>query len=151
MANYRTCNGCAFEGQPCKTREAMSDAIRGLHITSIKWRCKDRRDAYEQGEPVFVSIIERYEGEDPCITNVIAICLGMRGRKVHAYVPKTEQEESEISFRSNGFVSVSRDHVRKRGGEFEPVCRCGRPYRIDGHEEHCEHHPDFSKQFRGLL
>lgn len=149
MANYSTCKGCALEGQPCNARESISQAIRGLHITSIKWRCKDRKDAFEKGEPVFVSILD-YEDGEPYRTDCIATCIGMRGRKVHAYVSKAEQEESGIQFRANGFVTVSRDHVRKRGGEFEPVCQCGRPYRIDGHEEHCEHHPDFSKQFEGL-
>ncbi len=150
MANYRTCNGCAFEGHPCKTREAMSNAIRGLHITSIKWRCKDRRDAYEQGEPVFVSIIERYEGEDPYITDVIATCIGMRGRKVHRPTSqKPSRKNQEYSFARMDSSLFRVIMFGKRGGEFEPICQCGRPYRIDGHEEHCEHHPDFSKQFEG--
>lgn len=52
MTYYRTCKNCRFEKSGCQKREEMRTAIKGLGITSIKFRCPDRRAIFDEGQRV---------------------------------------------------------------------------------------------------
>lgn len=142
--NYGTCKGCLFEGADCAERKRIGAEIKGLGITSIKWKCAWRRSAYTVGQPIVVSILERsdYPGENyQCQFG--AYVVGMKGRRVLAYIPVANQfveEPGDFEFNHRGFVGLSVDRIYRRDGITEPVCsRCHRTHRLDGHEDYCIH------------
>lgn len=51
--NYATCRGCIRAHQKCGARDALRSKILGLGITSIKWKCAERQNRFEIGDPVW--------------------------------------------------------------------------------------------------
>lgn len=142
--NYGTCKGCILEKEDCADRRLIRSQVIGLGITSIKWKCKSRKSAFNEGQPVTVTLIERGGHEEgDSLHDFDAYVLGMRGRRVHAYIPKANQhieQPGDFEFRNNGFVTLSMDHVRSREGEIEPICsECRKPHRLEGHDDYCRH------------
>ena len=142
--NYGTCKGCLFEKTDCAERRRIGVKIKGLGITTMKWKCEWRKPAFSIGQPVSVTLIERTGyPEGDYLYDFDAFVIGMKGRRVQAYVPKNCQHiesPGDFEFKSGGFVGLSMDHVRSREGMYEPVCEeCRKTHRLDGHEDHCRH------------
>lgn len=55
MAAYRTCLNCAHAPNECATRDRIKQAIAGLSVTYLKFRCPDRAPIYRVGERVSVT------------------------------------------------------------------------------------------------
>lgn len=55
MAYFRTCLNCATPRKECATAKRISDGIRGLGITSVKFNCSDRKPKFFPGQRVEVS------------------------------------------------------------------------------------------------
>ena len=142
--NYGTCKGCTFEKTDCAERRKIGAKVRGLGITTMRWKCAWRRPAFSVGQPVVVPILERseYPGED-YIHQFDGYVIGMKGRRVQAYIPKDNrfvETPGDFEFKSGGFVGLSMDHVEVRDGVAEPVCNeCHKTHRLDGHEDYCRH------------
>jgi hypothetical protein len=56
MTHYATCVGCAFSGD-CDKRRDMQASIKGLGITSLKFRCDKRRDEFQPGDAVWFEFV----------------------------------------------------------------------------------------------
>lgn len=52
MTFYATCLNCAVDKATCGKRKAISSAIKGLGITSTKFRCADRVSRFRPGQRV---------------------------------------------------------------------------------------------------
>lgn len=63
MATFRPCHNCVRERQPCGRREAVRAAIKGVGITSVKFRCDERQPIFAVGQRVSVSWIVSDEGD----------------------------------------------------------------------------------------
>lgn len=143
--NYGTCKGCIFEKSDCEERRTIKAAVIGLRITSIKWKCHRRQPAFTKGQPVTVTMIERGGSGDggDSLHDFDAYVISMKGRRVHAYVPVANQfieEPGDFDFHSNGFVTLSMDHIRPREGVEEPICDdCRKTHRLEGHADYCRH------------
>lgn len=55
MTSYTTCINCAADKQTCERRNAVRAAIKGAHITSVKFRCTDRQSMFRTGQRVAVT------------------------------------------------------------------------------------------------
>ena len=52
---YSTCTNCAVEKSTCIRRAEIRSAIRGIGITSAKFRCDDRLSIFHPGQRVAVT------------------------------------------------------------------------------------------------
>lgn len=52
MAYYKPCKNCAVEKATCARRSALANAVAGLSVTSINFRCSDRSPLFETGQRV---------------------------------------------------------------------------------------------------
>lgn len=139
---YGTCKGCLFGDGQCAERRKMTEKIKGLGITTMKWRCKWRRPAFTIGQAVSVSLIDNENDEfEPYSEYFDAFVVGMKGRRVLAYIPEYARKGKDVVLRNeNGFVGLSMDHVKPRDAASEPICKeCQKAYRLDGHEDYCGH------------
>lgn len=55
MAAYPTCNGCAIDKASCARRNSLRSAVKGLGLTSVRFKCADRVSLYQPGERVSVT------------------------------------------------------------------------------------------------
>lgn len=55
MTVYRTCRNCAHEREPCQQRENVRASLKGLGMTSVKFRCPDREPRFRRGQRVSVT------------------------------------------------------------------------------------------------
>ncbi|MBY0394555.1 MAG: hypothetical protein K2Q27_14970 [Novosphingobium sp.] len=55
MTSYTTCINCAADKQACERRNAVRAAIKGAHITSVKFRCTDRQSMFHPGQRVGIT------------------------------------------------------------------------------------------------
>jgi len=52
MAYYHPCKNCAVNIYACERRAQVREAIAGLHVTSVKFRCADRKPMFRSGQRV---------------------------------------------------------------------------------------------------
>jgi len=53
--NYRTCYGCKIDPSTCARRIGLRDALRGLGIRSVSFRCDDRAPVFNPGDRATVT------------------------------------------------------------------------------------------------
>lgn len=136
----RTCHGCAKEKVPCIDREAFKDALRGLGVTSVKWKCKSRVSAYEPGDPVWARTQAFYagHGEDGCVDDFPATVIRVMGTKAVVFIaPGSLGAGGEYQFEANnnGFCKIPLSRLKKRDGMRESVCRYCQMPESQGHAE----------------
>jgi hypothetical protein len=114
-----TCNGCAFDGA-CERQKDKRAALRGLGITTVKFICKDRRDAFSPGQPViFTTYVVDDDGEYRSGAIEVSYqghCIKQFGLKVFGFIkPGTEDAGGEgIPFEAQkaGFVKMPMRRVK---------------------------------------
>lgn len=52
MTYYATCFNCAADKASCQRRLALQKAMAGMHITSLKFRCPERKAFFATGQRV---------------------------------------------------------------------------------------------------
>lgn len=146
---YRTCFGCVHGAGACQVREAVKAQVSGLGVTSLKWKCKWKRLAFQPGDAVFVETIGyQPEGEeDFYLGSYPATVIQIKGSKLICFIePGVEDETHGIPFEpknnGNGHVKVPMARVTKRDAIRESVCGyCNRITRLVGHEDYCRDAP----------
>lgn len=63
MTYYATCAGCEFTAD-CEKRRAIQKSIKGVGITSLKFRCDLRRDKFVAGQAVWFDLVASIETTD---------------------------------------------------------------------------------------
>lgn len=146
---YRTCFGCVHGAGSCQVRDAVKMQVSGLGVTSLKWKCKWKRLAFQPGDAVLVETIGyQPEGdEDVYIGSYPATVIQIKGSKLVCFIaPGTEDETQGIPFEpkngGNGHVKVPMARVTKRDAIRESVCQyCNQITRLVGHEDYCRDAP----------
>ncbi len=59
MTHFTTCIGCKSR-ENCPVKDSLKTAIKGLGVTSIKHRCKERVGLFQKGDPVIVRTYSGY-------------------------------------------------------------------------------------------
>ena len=52
MTHYANCFNCAVDKTTCQRRLALQKALAGSHVTSVKFRCQDRKAHFTSGQRV---------------------------------------------------------------------------------------------------
>lgn len=55
MTSYQTCLGCAVDRNSCSIRANVKAGIKGLGLTSVKFKCTGRVALFQPGERVYVT------------------------------------------------------------------------------------------------
>lgn len=145
MTVYRTCAGCAMNKSDCATRAALKARLIGLGITSIKWRCADRRDQYSIGQAVWASTengqpLSPYSDPDPKgeFPGVIIRNLGSRAL-VFIEPNARDRYDDEVQFQplsgGRGFCKLPISRLKPRDAPPQAICpSCEMPESL-GHQE----------------
>lgn len=62
MTVYRKCRTCTKNGGDCPTKEALRQALKGLHVTSVLHNCPDYEPPFKPGDPILMKM-SHWEGE----------------------------------------------------------------------------------------
>ena len=151
---YQTCKGCANSSGDCAIRDAVKKQLKGLSVTSIKWRCKEKTPIYQVGDPVWVSLStsESDEWGSQYYAFFPGIVVQNKFPKFVIYVQPSSESECEMyTFEPNGngtgYVKQSHIHMKKRAGDTQTVCTtCGGLPDVNGHHIEFSCHPDFPPQ-----
>jgi hypothetical protein len=67
---YLSCRGCLVDRHNCETRKAISTAIKGLRVTSLKFDCAERLGRFRAGQRV--TVMWKFLSEDSDGLDVVA-------------------------------------------------------------------------------
>lgn len=134
MAYYRTCFNCAESRSSCEARERMKKALAGLSVTSVAFRCQDRKPLFAPGERVQVTwtvIPEDWSYEDGAsLESWPATVAQEAGNK---FVIKVDDVESDYGTPAREYVKnqnlyckVSASKLTRLDEPFREFCaKCG--------------------------
>jgi hypothetical protein len=145
MTIYRTCAGCICDKAPCESREALKMKLKGIGVTSIKWKCADRKSRFEIGDPVIARTMagkEYIEGSgygdaEIAFDSFDGIVIRNAGTKCIVFIkPGTEGGESGYIFdpqKGQGFCKIPISRLTSGNGPRVKVCpTCENP-ESEGH------------------
>jgi hypothetical protein len=149
---YRSCYGCIHGTGACQARDAMKAKIKGIGITSMKWKCSYRRPAFAAGEGISINLFmgmtdqgDSWGREEPEYGWFPGYAIEVKGTKILAFIlPGTRSDCDEYEFqpKSNGYVKTALTRVQRRDAVREHVCEgCHRLVRLIGHEDYCRNQP----------
>lgn len=140
MTVFRTCTGCLFQPGYCGTRETFKASIKGLQITSVKWRCKGRIARFAPGDPVWaLTAADRNEVDEetgqPYMDHFPAVIVEQRGSKALLHIADGalgRSGDSKFVPSNNGFCMIPLSRVEPREGTRERICfYCSMPESLD--------------------
>lgn len=132
MTAYLTCRGCASAKVKCEHRDAMRDRLKGLSVTSLKWKCAARVPRFVPGDPIWATTWdgESADGYDQwSMEDFPAVVIRMLGANALVYIkPGVDGRDSDYKFQTanNGFCKITLSRLTPRDAPRDPVC------------EHCE-------------
>jgi hypothetical protein len=131
MTFYRSCTGCIKQGQPCDTRDALRKRLKGLDVTSVKWKCRDRIARIQVGDAVWVDTVadQNESGDDgqPFRGHFPGIAIRERGASMLVLIENGAPERDEgddVTFATsgNGFCKIPLSRITARDAAREEIC-----------------------------
>lgn len=151
MAYFHPCHGCAVDKETCARRSEIRSAIAGLSITSVKFKCKDRKPFYHMGQrvsfPWSVCIGQDDDGEGVFRTvnfNGTIVCEASKPSRFTVRVDQDGEGYTESPnevFRNGGDVVNVKTHSLSLLDE--PVQNmCANCLKYEGEDGRCPAHPN---------
>jgi hypothetical protein len=143
---YRTCQGCVLEKELCDARDAVRLRLKGLGVTTIKWKCAERVDRYKIGDPVWAMTVcgqsaDYFEQGEQLRDEFPAIVIRHMGSKALVFIKPDVEGKGHcgdgVPFEASnrGFCKIPLARLSPREGQPEKVCRsCEQPESL-GHIE----------------
>lgn len=144
MTHYATCFNCAVDKSACARRQALRKALAGNAITSLKFRCPERRPFFVSGQRVAFDW-KSFES-DEYDTSVLHLTFAgtvirERGAKFVVQVDSGKDIEDDIEasevFKKNDalLIKVRPADMRPLNEPAKAVClTC---YQIEGQDDRC--------------
>lgn len=143
---YQTCFGCVHGAGFCQERENVKALVKGVGVTSLKWRCKHRRPMYQPGEAVWANIFTGWEDrgdswgrEEQAFADFPGVVIRVKGSKAVVFIePGVLSDCEEYNFEphnsGSGYVKIPLIRTKKRDAVREHVCPCCQEVvRLKGH------------------
>lgn len=137
MTIFRTCTGCKAHPGPCEIREALRRQLKGLGVTSIKWRCKSRESRFKPGDQVWVlTAADRNDADEhgnPYRDHFPGVIIEERGSKalLHVKDGSPGRDDDTLKFVAGdgrGFCKIPLSRLEPRDAPKERVCfYCSQP------------------------
>lgn len=122
MTFYRPCFNCAFAKLPCARREAVAAGIKGLGLTSLKFRCSERRPAFAVGQRVEVGwMVSEPDGECGLETtreHWPATVVAERGNKFQILV---DDVDSDYGTSARGYIKNETLYAKVSASKLRPL------------------------------
>lgn len=144
MTVFRTCTGCRFHPGSCEARDDLKAKIKGLGVTSIKWRCMDRISRFQPGQAVWALTvgdqeIANEETGEPYRDHFPGVFVKEKGSKglVHIKDGAVGRDEGSCFAPRNttGFCLLPLARLEARDAPVERVCfYCSQPESL-GHPD----------------
>lgn len=137
MVAYRTCTGCVLQGKPCDMRDAMRERVRGLGITSIKWKCIGRVPRFKVGDLAWAKTTTG-DGDDSLTDLFPATVIRVLGAKALVFIDGdalSRGNEAPFEARGNGFCKMPLSRLEPRDGEPETICPACEWPSFKGHQD----------------
>lgn len=136
MAYYAPCLNCAVPRDQCQRLKEVKEAIAGLSITSIKFRCRDRRARFYPGQriefdwQVYDEADAEYGGGEGCPVSFKGTVVREKTNR-RRFVIRVDQDQqcdeyrpSDV-FKDSEFISVRPDDMRPVNEPDRSLCeRC---------------------------
>lgn len=146
MTYFHTCVGCASDKNTCGAFAAFKEKIKGLGITSVKWRCLNRVGRFHIGQPVWAltTVIYRggYDLDEVCRDEWPGHIIKLLGSSALVYIKpgvqaKDHDEEAPFEPKSggNGFCRIPLSRLVARDGDDEEICKSCELPAFAGHIE----------------
>lgn len=132
---YRTCIGCISEKQPCQARDKLRATLKGLGVTSIKWKCRARWPRFEVGDPVWALTVANTSGgevddDGQALRDYFpAVAIRACGTKMLVRIEPGAAGRGDfgdgVKFdpTHSGYCKIPLSRISAREGEREQVCR----------------------------
>lgn len=140
MTVFRTCTGCKYQPGPCGPRDVLKAAIKGLRITSVKWRCSARVPRFVPGDPVWAETVADKAPEFPeevYRDDFPAIFVEARGSNGLVFIETAApaREEEHVCFvaeKPGAFCSIPLARLKPRDAAKQRVCAyCSMPESLE--------------------
>ena len=138
MAHFSTCLNCAADRSSCARLAEVRNAIRGVNITSIKFKCGDRQPMFRRGQRV--SFYWRYYDEDGsgegCTTEFVGTVMREKpGNRRFSIRVDQDGEHYDLKphdiLKSAEFISVRPADMRALDEPDAPMCQLCSAYNDD--------------------
>lgn len=128
MTTYRTCVGCIDEKHDCASRDRLRKHLKGLGVTSIKWKCAMRVDRVNVGDPVWALTVASTTDNDgePYRDHFPAMAIRHCGSKMLVFIEPGSlgrNEECKFDATHSGFCKIPLSRISARDGEREDICK----------------------------
>lgn len=145
MTHYATCFNCAVDKAACPRRIAVQQALRGSAVTSLKFRCPERKALFSPGQRVSFnwSSWENDGYESSCLHLVFhGTVIRERGPKFVVQVDAGKDASGEELEASNIFTKNDALMIKVRPADMtaldEPAKSvCITCYQVEGQEDRC--------------
>lgn len=123
MTHFRTCVGCAVDRKACQRLAEVRTSLRGLNITSVKFKCDDRRDLFQPGQRVVALVRYGLDGEQ-FGDNFPGTVISQRGARATVAI---DAEGRDVMTNERGFGRFSLENVKPIDEPPQPICStcCG--------------------------
>ncbi|WP_202306486.1 hypothetical protein [Mesorhizobium sp. L-8-10] len=121
----RTCYGCIHQAEPCVARDAFKAHLIGLRITSVKWKCLQRKTKFNVGDPVWVETYESYDRDAERAEFPGTVARVMGGKALVYIRPEARSRCEDYNFEAsgNGFCKIPFARLEDRDAPREDICR----------------------------
>lgn len=144
MTHYATCFNCAVDKTTCPRRLALQKALVGNHVTSVKFRCPDRKAHFVPGQRVAFDWKmwepDDYEDESCIHLTFHGTVLQEKGSKFVVQVDAGEDADGQEIKASDVFKRNDALITKVRPADMRPIDEptkavCVTCYQIEGMEE----------------
>lgn len=135
---YRTCVGCIRQHEKCAAREVVRAQLKGLGVTSIKWKCQQRAPRFKIGDPVWMTTTVGYDQMGANVATFPGHIVRDCGSRMLVYVEpgaKSDCEDYEFEPRNRGFCKIPLARIEEREGPSVTICDTCELPTFKGHAE----------------
>lgn len=134
MTYFHACVGCAHDKATCNAFLTFKENLKGLGITSVKWRCAERRDRFHIGQPVWALTTCFYGGDyqddwhrDEWPGHIIRLTGSTALVYIEPGADAKDHGHGDLPFEpksgGRGFCKIPLSRLKTRIGDDETICK----------------------------
>lgn len=140
MTHYRTCKHCLREKGDCSVRDGIRSKIKGIGLTSVKFKCNERVELFIPGQRVTVGFPVYYDGEG----NLECWPATVINKTDKGFLIRVDEVESDHEtpfaefFQTGPYCNVNPSRLDPLDEPSRLIClACGNPAKADGSGNDC--------------